>query len=165
MHLNIYITIGLFLFLFWSIVLVAIPFSGVFLWVLGPEYSHLQSELICYLSATALAFSAHLFWGIALTRGWVKYGWIEIPLTIALQAIALLSLDLSNLNSAIVFGGISSFGHLVVGVGLVLFGASNHESSLSIRFVKMLESGSVSALPCYLRDRRALVADYALAVS
>jgi len=114
-----------YLVVFWSVVVIGYFLAPYALQILGSGYQHLEIEFTYYLIALALSFSAHLLWGIALAKGWVRFGWLEIPFTVALQLVSLLYLDLSDLRQAIVFGGIGSLVHLFSGATLVVFGLAN----------------------------------------
>lgn len=97
--------------------------------LLGPNYGHLEIEFSWYLAASSLATTGHVIWGIALTRGWVRFGWFEIPLTILGQTVAAPLLDLSRITAAIGFMAIGSLVHLVVGVFLIANGLKRFSST------------------------------------
>lgn len=96
--------------------------SSYCLLLLGPNYQHLEVEFVWYLAATSLATIGHVVWGIALTRGWVHFGWLEIPLTVALQAASAPLLDFSRISSVIAFVSLGSLVHLIVGIALLVKG-------------------------------------------
>jgi len=94
-------------------------FPKPFLWLIGPKYAGLGSAL-------PIAMAAALFYALALTiyslnasRAWIDQAWISIPLTLALQAISLVWLDVAQLKGALLFGLCSSIPpllvHLVIG--------------------------------------------------
>lgn len=119
---NVSTTVATFIGLIWTLVLLGTVSAPWLLWLLGPQYANLRMELVWYLIATAIAFSSNVFWSIALTRGWVQMAWIDIALTIGLQVAFLPFLDLQFVSSAILFGALSSFVHLIVGIALVMAG-------------------------------------------
>lgn len=66
-----------------------------FLWLLGGKYAHLQREMVLVLAGMALNSLAGFVWGMNVSRGWIRLAWLNIPLTLATQAVAacLLPLD------------------------------------------------------------------------
>ncbi len=100
--------------------------------ILGPNYQHLEVEFAWLLGATAIATYGHAVWAVALTRGWVHYGWLEIPITIALQVIAAPMFDLSRITGAIGFVAVGSLVHLGVGLVLLVRGLRDHPAAKGV---------------------------------
>lgn len=106
------------------IVGLGIACANPILWLLGPKYTHLHPELACYLIQIAMGFLSHAAMGIAMTRGWVRLGWLHIPLTIAAQIVGAQWLDLSKATGAILFSTISNAAGLLIGGFLIWRGLS-----------------------------------------
>jgi O-antigen/teichoic acid export membrane protein len=102
-----------------SIVLGGIACSQPILWLLGPRYMHLTSELAWYMGMIALGYLSHAVWGIALTRGWVRHGWLHIPVTIVLQIAGACVLNLGIARDAIIFAAIGNLAGIAVAGVLV----------------------------------------------
>ena len=67
-----------------------------FLWILGGKYAHLQRELVLVLAGMALANIAGFVWALNAARGWNHLAWLNIPLTLATQAVAACLLPLNS---------------------------------------------------------------------
>lgn len=106
------------------IVVLGMACANPILWLLGPKYTHLHPELACYLVQIALGFLSHAAMGIAMTRGWVRLGWLHIPLTIAAQIVGAQWLDLSKATGAILFSTISNATGLLIAGFLIGRGLS-----------------------------------------
>jgi len=103
-------------------------FSTQLLWVLGQKYSHLHTELTWFLVYQAVGLVSTVMWGVVLTRSWVRHGWVLIPLTIGLQALAVLWLDLSQVINALLLSGISSITGILVCGWLIFRGLREHDA-------------------------------------
>lgn len=67
-----------------------------FLWVLGGKYMHLQRELELVLAGMALTNVSGFVWALNASRGWNHLAWLNIPLTLATQAVAAWMLPLNS---------------------------------------------------------------------
>jgi hypothetical protein len=89
-----------------SAALLALSFvePGWILWVIGPKYSNLGPYLfLAMASAGTYAVSATLF-GLNTAKGWFQRNWLAVPMTLILQVICLVFLDVSRLHDALLFG-------------------------------------------------------------
>lgn len=91
-----------------------VGFSEQVLWVLGSQYAGLKLELVCYVGAQVVGSVATVIWSLAYARGWVRLAWIQIPLTLAVQAVAAFCMNLSDVRQVIMFSSISN----VIGIGV-----------------------------------------------
>lgn len=74
-------------------------------WVLqliGPQYTGLETELLWATFATTITSIAGNAWSLVAHRGWLKWSWIQIPVGIAWSLIALLTLPLGSVTTALV---------------------------------------------------------------
>jgi len=117
------VLIGLF------VVAIAYLFSPYLLWTLGNNYKHLKTELLLFMTVSALGFIANTLWGIAFARGWIKFGWVGIPLTLMLQVGFAFFIDLSEVSGVILFSSINQIVGLVVTTWLILVGLGRENSS------------------------------------
>lgn len=111
-----------------GLIMAGVVLSDQVLWLLGAQYSHLHRELAWFLAAQALGVAANAAWGIAYTRSWVRYGWLQIPFTVLLQCISAAYLNLSQVSNAIFFASISSIVGFVIASILIIRGLNNHIS-------------------------------------
>lgn len=79
-------------------------FPNPLLWLLGPSYAHLQRELPWFIASSALAYFASVLWSLNFARAWVRWSWLNVPLTLGIQAFTLPLLDLSTVHGVILFG-------------------------------------------------------------
>lgn len=79
-----------------------------FLWLLGNKYANLQSELIYFAFATCAAAMAGILFALVSTRGWLKYAWLSIPITLGSQILMIPFLDLSSIQNIALLGAIPS---------------------------------------------------------
>jgi O-antigen/teichoic acid export membrane protein len=98
------------------LLLLAILLPGPLLWIIGPKYQNLRPWLpLAMASALTNAIVVTVF-GLHSARAWIEEAWISIPLTIAVQVVCLLLLDVSKLHDALLFGWASSVPPLLVQV-------------------------------------------------
>jgi hypothetical protein len=92
----------------------AIAAPGVVLWIIGPKYSTLAPVLPIAIGAgVTYALSVTVF-SLNAARAWLERAWVAVPLTISLQVISLLFLNLSILRDALIFGWLTVIPPLVV---------------------------------------------------
>jgi len=118
---------------FTGLALLGVVCRPVLLWLLGPQYAHLGGELALYLATLAIASCASMMWGILLARGWVRHGWIQIPLAIALMVLSTSWLEFDKTSSAIVFAALGSVASLC---------------TAGILVARSLPSGAAESLTC-----------------
>lgn len=78
-------------------------FPELFLWILGPKYSHLQHEVLLIIIAGSLGYAGNIMWTIHCARKFV-YWWNNaafIVLTIAVQAFFIWKVDLSSVRGVL----------------------------------------------------------------
>jgi O-antigen/teichoic acid export membrane protein len=97
-----------------SLCVLCVWFSEQVLWILGAQYAGLKLELAWFLVAQVIGSVATAIWSLAYARGWVRLAWIQIPLTLATQAVAAFCLNLSDVRQVIMFSSISN----VIGIGV-----------------------------------------------
>ena len=89
-------------------------FPQPFLWLIGPKYAGLGKLLPIAMAAALLYALAVTIYSLNASRAWIEQAWMSIPLTLSLQAIGLVWLDVSQLKGALLFGLCSSFPPLLV---------------------------------------------------
>jgi len=106
------LTLGaLLLVLVWSIVA-----PDTLIWVLGPKYESLRGVLwLALAGALTYAVTATMF-SLNMAKAWIDQAWVAVPITIFLQICAALTIDLSKVTGALVFGWISVAPALFVNV-------------------------------------------------
>jgi O-antigen/teichoic acid export membrane protein len=110
---------GLFLgsTVFCAIMLLAAWLKGDwFLWLLGSKYSHLRQELILMLVGMCIANTSNLVLGLNIARGWIRFMWLNIPLTLGAQAVSMLLFDLSSvagLAKFVIVSAVVQFCHTI----------------------------------------------------
>lgn len=97
-------------------------FKDQILILLGDQYVGLGKELLYFLTSSLIGFASNVAWGIALSRSWVRHGWIGIPISIALQMMGLPFLDLSKVTDVILLTTLSQIGSLLVAAIIIARG-------------------------------------------
>jgi O-antigen/teichoic acid export membrane protein len=99
-------------------------FPELFLWVLGPNYSHLRFEVLLVIAAGAIRHVSGLMWIIHCSRRFV-YWWnnlTTIALTILVQAFFLWKTDLATVRSVLWFNIASALVSLLVNILCAFYG-------------------------------------------
>lgn len=74
----------------------AMAFPDVFLYIFGNKYMHLTQEVVWLVAAAMLSLVTGMIFKINSHRGWVIKWYVFIPVGIATQVIALLTLNVST---------------------------------------------------------------------
>ena len=78
------------------------------LWLLGGRYAGLSEELPLVVAASLIWGLTGVLFGLASARGWIWHAWVSPFFTVALQALLLTWLDLSQVRGVLQFGLLSS---------------------------------------------------------
>jgi O-antigen/teichoic acid export membrane protein len=97
-------------------------FAGQILWVFGPNYTHLQSEVVWMVISLVVGLFLGVLWGLNTARGWLGMTWLIVPLTLIVQVIAVQRLPISSVKGIIMFGIISQLPNLFVSCGMAIHG-------------------------------------------
>ena len=87
------------------------------LWVLGPHYAGLDSELVWMMLATALTAWSGALYSVACARGWVLPGTLAIGCGVLTTIVGLRLFDLSSVAGNLQLTTLTSFIALLVNVG------------------------------------------------
>ncbi len=96
-----------------------IAFERPMLWLLGDNYRNCSIELRVFGLVGAIGFLTNSLWSIALSRGWVRYGWLQIPLGILLMTVVASMVNLETTVGAIVVSAAPTLASLTVVTGLI----------------------------------------------
>jgi O-antigen/teichoic acid export membrane protein len=103
-------------------VVATVVLSGPILWLLGPEYAGLQTQLAIVACGTAItSFAVYGLGALTFGLGWTTLTWTYIPLLIAWVAFGL-SLDLSQSLNAMLFAASLSLVRLANQLIRVIYG-------------------------------------------
>jgi O-antigen/teichoic acid export membrane protein len=108
-----------------ALVLAAALFPGVLLWILGSKYAYLRRELLLIMVMTAANSVANAMWALNSAKAWIEYSWLNIPGTIAMQAVLLLVVNVSTLRGALMFGIFSVIPTFILNVTLAVRGLAS----------------------------------------
>jgi hypothetical protein len=97
---------------------VAAAFPRLILSLLGPQYLHLESELVWMMAASAITLLASAVYLLNTARGWVRGLWLGVPATIAAQIAVALYIDLSTVKGAILLQASAFAAPLLVNVAI-----------------------------------------------
>jgi hypothetical protein len=94
--------------------------NDMILSLFGPKYEHLKAELLLMALTLSIMFINQLFWALNCSQGWVRWVWLNIPLTLAAQVIAALMLKIDTVEGAILLSLFSTFPALVLGLVIAI---------------------------------------------
>jgi O-antigen/teichoic acid export membrane protein len=104
------------------LVLLCWTHSTLILGLFGPKYTHLNRELVIVAAGLGLAGMNAVVWSLNLAKGWVKHLWLTMPLTLASQTIALLTLDVRSVAGAAWLNVVLAACYLAHSLCIALFG-------------------------------------------
>jgi len=83
------------------LVIVALFFPWILLWLVGPNYAGFETEIVIAAVVLMLSRGARTAWNLVAHRGWVRFSWVQIPVGLAGCAIAPFFLDLGTVEGAL----------------------------------------------------------------
>jgi hypothetical protein len=104
--------------------MLAFLFPRAFLWILGPHYGQLKTEVGLVIIASAIRYLSGFMWIIHSARRFV-YWWnnfLNIALTLLVQIVFLLKFDLSTVRGVLMMNIASALVALVVSVTCGIYG-------------------------------------------
>ncbi len=105
-------------------VVFAFLFPGVLLWLLGPAYSHLRTEVGWMILAGGLHYVGASHFHLHFCRRWI-YWWSSVAQilgVLAIQILGIVLLDLSRTQEAVFFAIMTNTGILVVNLAVGVYG-------------------------------------------
>ena len=117
--------ITLFLSVLSAYSLILAAFLGLIVWqadavllLFGPKYAHLHDELFLVGVAIATGFINQVFWNLNFSRGWVRWVWLNIPMTMAGQIASAFLLDVASVAGAAKMAIATSIPAILLGAGI-----------------------------------------------
>jgi len=104
----------------------AFVFPAPLLWLLGPKYENLGGAVGWVILASCLSYVGGVMWTMHAARKWV-FWWgtiLYISLTMALQVLGFVYLDLSSTMGVVYFGTLAAAATLLVHLATAAFGFS-----------------------------------------
>lgn len=71
------------------------------LWLLGPQYAHLEVELVLAVSGAGVASIASLAWSLNANRAWFPPSWLWIPIDLGSQLTLALAIGVSTVRQVL----------------------------------------------------------------
>ncbi|WP_133061154.1 hypothetical protein [Paraburkholderia hospita] len=106
--------VGIFFVLACGFLAFAYWFPESILFLLGEKYESLSHELLLMLASASVSLIAGLLFSLNMSRAWVSPSWMQVVITVGLQALYLNFFPVNTVPAAVIF---SSIGPLVsVGV-------------------------------------------------
>jgi O-antigen/teichoic acid export membrane protein len=109
-RLYVQICLGFSLLVLAPTVLVALAPKWV-LWVLGPQYAHLSTELVLAVLGAAVGSISGLAWSLNTNRAWFPPSWIWIPVDLAAQLMLALAIGVSTARQVLTVAILASLLH------------------------------------------------------
>lgn len=97
-------------------------FPGAVLAVLGDRYAGLHGELLLILGSASLYVIEGLLYSLNMSRAWITPSWIQVVITLALQALLLCFMSVDSISRVVMFSSISP----VVSIAVYLLSARLH---------------------------------------
>lgn len=107
-----------------GIVAVALVWPELFLWVLGPKYAGLRTEVVLVMVLGAIGLAGGVMASINNARRFIYYSFVltDNILTLILQVLFIWKVDLSTVKSVLWFGIASSLPTFAIGILTTLYG-------------------------------------------
>lgn len=107
-----------------GIVALARVFPGLFLWVLGPKYAGLRTEVVLVMLSGAIGLVGGVMASINGSRRFTYYSFVltDNILTLIVQVICIWKMDLSTVKAVLWFGIASSLPTFAIGILTALYG-------------------------------------------
>ncbi|MDF5735827.1 MULTISPECIES: lipopolysaccharide biosynthesis protein [unclassified Nostoc] len=119
--------------MFFLIGMLIICFAGIFsselLWILGEKYNHLKNELVLMALLAVVNSFVGIMCSLNLSKAWVEYIWVEIPMRLALQVILLIFLDISTVKGIILLSLLSNISPFLVNGILTYRGLNTYKTT------------------------------------
>lgn len=93
----------------------ALLFPNAVLWLIGPNYAHLEAEMYIMVLTTAFTLTGSAFWNLVAHRGWVKYSLAQIPLGLLWMVGGGYILDLSTITGALILSAGFTLPSIIIG--------------------------------------------------
>lgn len=93
-------------------------FPGVFLFVLGGKYAHLDRELLLMVGGAVISAIASTLWSLNAAKAWIAGSWLYIPLTLGTQLALIPFTDFGSVPGVLIFNLISVIPSLLLNVVL-----------------------------------------------
>lgn len=105
--------------------------SDAVLWLFGPKYAHLHAELFLVAVAISIGFVNQVFWTLNFSRGWVRWVWLNIPLTLGSQFTAAFLFDMGCVAGAAKLMIVTAIPAVLLGAWVALSELRRFSSSTS----------------------------------
>lgn len=92
-----------------ALLLVTALFPRALLWILGPQYAHLEAELFLMILGAVLGWILGVMYQLNVTKGWIVSPWLLIPIGVVTEAILIILLDLSQVRNVLLMGIYATF--------------------------------------------------------
>lgn len=83
-----------------------ILFPGPVLWILGPGYSHLRTQLVYSVVCGVMMAFTGLIFGMNAARGWFGQIWLTIPIMLVCQITLAYTLDLRQISNVMLLSSV-----------------------------------------------------------
>lgn len=121
--------LSLFAFIGVFMIIISLIFPSELLWILGEKYNHLKNELVLMVTLTSITSFVGVMCSLNLSKAWVQYSWIEIPIRLVFQSALLMVLDVSNVKGVIIFSLLSEIPPFLVNAMLTYRGLMTYKTT------------------------------------
>lgn len=89
------------------------------LWVLGPQYSHLVTELRWFTLSLLVGGMTSIAWGLVMAKGWVGMTWVSIPLGLFSQTLGAFLFPIGTVIGVIQFNMFATLASLALAAVII----------------------------------------------
>jgi O-antigen/teichoic acid export membrane protein len=99
-------------------------FPELFLWILGPKYSNLRTEVLLLIAASSVGHLAEVMWTVHASRRFIYWwnGTITIVYTLAIEIVFIWKMDLSTVRSVLIMNLATIGGVLLINALTGIYG-------------------------------------------
>lgn len=84
-----------------SLILAVILFPKIFIWILGSKYAILENSLVLFFLNGSIGIFTMLVWSLVSNKAWIKGSWLIPLITIIVQIVSAVFLNLSELRQVL----------------------------------------------------------------
>lgn len=98
------------------LITITLLFPSHVLWLVGPQYAHLEEEMYVMVFATAFSLTGGMFWNLVAHQGWMKYAFLQIPVWFLWVFGAEYIVDLSTISGALILNAGFTLPSVLIGI-------------------------------------------------
>lgn len=98
------------------LIMISLLVPSSVLWLVGPQYAHLEKEMYVMVVATAFSLTGGMFWNLVAHQGWMKFAYLQIPVWLLWVFGAGYIVDLSTISGALILNAGFTLPSVLIGI-------------------------------------------------